>query len=68
MVLDMLPFWRHRAVLTWPFFPFSSLSSLLSHPGAGGELVKSAAVLWVIKIIQVLLGLPWEGSIGGVGV
>lgn len=64
MVLDMLPVWRHEAVLTWPFFPLSPLSSPLSRPAAGGQLVKSAAVCSVIKIIQVLLGLPREGGMG----
>lgn len=64
MVLDKLPVWRHGVVLTWPFFPLSALSSLLSHPAAGWPLVKSAAVCSVIKIIQVLLGLPPEGGRG----
>lgn len=39
---------------------FSSLLAFLSppQPAAGGQLVKSAAVRGVIKIIQVLLGSP----------
>lgn len=68
MVLDMLPFWRRGAVLTLPFFPFFFLSFPLPRPGARGELVKSAAIHCVRIIIQVLLGLPWEGDGGGVGV
>lgn len=44
---------------------FLSFLPSLSHPGAGGELVKSAAIRCVIKIIQVLLGLPWEGGMWG---
>lgn len=52
----------------WPglSFLFPPFSSQLSHPGARGreEPVQSAAIRWVIKIIQVLLGLPWEGGTG----
>lgn len=40
----------------------------LAHTGAGGELVKSAAIRRVTKIIQLLLGLPREVGIGGVRV
>lgn len=62
-------FFGYAALLqTWSGFDLAFLSvflPLLSHPGAGGELVKSAAIRCVIKIIQVLLGLPWEGGMGG---
>lgn len=47
------------------FFLSFLLPLSLTHPGAGGELVKSAAIHCIIKIIQVLLGLPWEGGMGG---
>lgn len=57
---------------TWSGFDLAFLSFFLTflphplyHPGAGGELVKSAAIHCVIKIIRVLLALPWEGGIGG---
>lgn len=50
----------------WPGLSFSfSSPSPCSHPGAEGELVKSAAIRCVKKIIQVLLGLLWEGGKGG---
>lgn len=62
-LLAMVPF-RRRAALSF----FSSLLSFLSppQPAAGGQLVKSAAVCGVIKIIQVLLGSPGFGGVGGV--
>lgn len=62
MLLDMLPFLRHSG-FDLAFLSPPPLS--LSHAGARGELVKSAAIRCVIKIIQVLLGLPWDGGGGG---
>lgn len=61
------PFRRGPVFWTGLSFPLSSLSSSRSRPAAGGRLVKSAAVCSVIKIIQVLLGLPQEGSMGAWG-
>lgn len=60
-LLDTLPFRRHSV------FFFLFLLSFLSppQPAAGGQLVKSAAVCGVIKIIQVLLRSP--GLEGGAG-
>lgn len=57
---DTLPFWRH-VVLTFlsPFLSFAV--------SAEGQLVKSAIVCGVIKIIQVLLGLLWEWDMGDEG-
>lgn len=55
------------AELTWSFFPFFlsvSFPVLLITQELGGA-VKSATIRCVIKIIQVLLGLPWEGGMGG---
>lgn len=70
MVLDMLPFWRHRVVLTWPVFPFSSLSSPLSLTQELGGACKVSSHTLCYKNNPGFIGIAmggWHVGRGGWG-
>lgn len=68
MVLDMLPFWRHRVVLTWPVFPFSSLSSPLSLTQELGGACKVSSHTLCYKNNPGFIGIAMGGWHVGEGV